>query len=143
MPSRKRARSARVRMGRVSLYPHHGAWWIYYRDGGAPVRRKVAQTRPEAEQVAAQGHAQLTSGAPTLLAFAPIGVPELCLQFLDYHEQQFCYAASGGQRRSPDPANHPWAPADQRQWPGHDRALHPHAARDPARADRAGPAALV
>jgi integrase len=86
MPSRKRARAARLRVGRVSLYPHHGAWWIYYRDGGVPVRRKVAQTRPEAEQVAAQVHAQLTSGAPTLLTFAPIGLPELCLQFLHYHE---------------------------------------------------------
>ena len=43
-------------------------------------------TRAEAEQVAAQVNAQLTSGAPTLLAFTPIGVPELRRRFLDYHE---------------------------------------------------------
>ncbi len=46
--------------------------WIYDRDGGQQVRRQAAPTRPEAEQIAAQ----LTSGAPTLLAFASIGVAE-------------------------------------------------------------------
>jgi integrase len=82
----KRAPSPRFRVGRISVYPHHGAWWTYYRDGGRPVRRKVAATRGEAEQVAAQVNAQLTSGAPTLLAFTPIAVPELRRRFLDFHE---------------------------------------------------------
>src|SRR4051794_25991171 len=82
----KRAASPRFRVGRISVYPHHGAWWVYYRDGGQPVRRKVAATRAEAEQVAAQVNAQLTSGAPTLLAFTPIAVAELRRRFLDFHE---------------------------------------------------------
>src|SRR5262249_13656309 len=86
MSSRKRKNSPRFRVGKVSVYRHHGAWWLYYRDGGQPVRRKIAETRQEAEQVAAQVNAQLTSGAPTLLAFRPIGVPDLRQQFLDYHE---------------------------------------------------------
>jgi integrase len=86
MSSRKRRVSSRFRVGKVSFYLHHGAWWLYYRDGGQPVRRKVADTRQEAEQVAAQVNAQLTSGAPTLLSFSPIGVPDLRQQFLDYHE---------------------------------------------------------
>ncbi len=86
MAPRKRRSSPRVRVGKVSVYLHHGAWWLYYRDRGRPVRRKVAATRPEAEQIAAQVHAQVTSGAPTLLAFAPIGIPALRQQFLDYHE---------------------------------------------------------
>jgi integrase len=86
MSRRKRGPSPRFRVGRVSVYRHHGAWWLYYRDGGRPVRRKVAQDRSEAEQVAAQVNAQLTSGAPTLLAFSPVGVAELRQQFLDYHE---------------------------------------------------------
>lgn len=86
MSSRKRTRPARVRVGRVSLYLHHGSWWIYFRDGGRPVRRRLGQNRQEAEQIAAQINAQLTSGAPTLLAFRPINVPELRQQFLDYHE---------------------------------------------------------
>jgi len=86
MASRKRGSSPRFRVGKVSVYPHHGNWWIYYRDSGRPVRRKIATTRQEAEQVAAQVNAQLTCGAPTLLAFSPISVPDLRQQFLDYHE---------------------------------------------------------
>jgi integrase len=86
MSSRKRKASPRFRVGKVSVYLHHGAWWLYYRDGGGPVRRKVAEAREAAEQVAAQVNAQLTSGAPTLLSFSPIGVPDLRQQFLDYHE---------------------------------------------------------
>ena len=82
----RRAPSPRFRVGRISVYPHHGAWWVYYRDGGLPVRRKVAATRAEAEQVAAQVNAQLTSGAPSLLAFTPMAVPELRRRFLDFHE---------------------------------------------------------
>jgi len=82
----RRAASPRFRVGRISVYLHHGAWWIYYRDGGQQVRRKVASTRQEAEQVAAQVNAQLASGAPTLLAFTSIGVPELRQKFLEFHE---------------------------------------------------------
>src|SRR5438034_497112 len=66
MPPRKRAPSERGRVGRVSFYLHHGNWWLYYRDGGEPVRRNVAQTRDEAEQVAAQVNAQLANGADPL-----------------------------------------------------------------------------
>jgi hypothetical protein len=87
MSRRKKGSSQRVRIGRVSAYEHHGAWWLYYREGGKPIRCKVSATRTEAEQVAAQVNAQLTQGAPTLLAFNPVSVPELRQQFLDYHEQ--------------------------------------------------------
>ena len=86
MSHRKRGPAAHLRVGKVSVYAHHGAWWLYYRDGGLPVRRKVAKTRPEAEQVAAQINAQLSNGAPTLLAFTPVTAPELRQRFLDYHE---------------------------------------------------------
>src|SRR5262249_29484897 len=86
MPPRKRGPSPRFRVGKVSGYLHHGSWWLYYRDPGRQVRRKVAPTRTEAEQVAAQVNAQLSTGAPTLLSFQPVGVPELRQQFLDYHE---------------------------------------------------------
>lgn len=82
MARSKRSASPRFRVGRISVYPHHGTWWVCYRDGGKQVRRKVATTRQEAEQVAAQ----LTSGAPTLLAFTSIGVPGLRQKFLDFHE---------------------------------------------------------
>lgn len=54
MARRKRGSVARMRIGRVSIYLHHGAWWIYYRDQGRPLRRKVGGARDEAEQVAAR-----------------------------------------------------------------------------------------
>jgi hypothetical protein len=87
MASRKRHSSPRFRVGRVSVYEYHGAWWVYYRDGGQPRSHRIGDSRSEAEQVAAQVNAQLASGAPRLLTFEPIGVPELCRQFLDYHEK--------------------------------------------------------
>lgn len=86
MSFRKRSSPTRLRVGRVSVFFHHGAWWLYYRDGGKQVRRKVATARHEAEQVAAQANAQLTSGAPTLFAFTPITVPDLRQQFVTFHE---------------------------------------------------------
>ena len=50
----KRGSRTRFRVGRVSVYLHHGAWWVYYRDSGKVVRRKIAADRQQAEQVAAQ-----------------------------------------------------------------------------------------
>ena len=86
MPSKKSQPSPRFRVGKVSVYEHHGAWWIYYRDQGKQHRKKVASTRDQAEQVAARVNSQLASNEPTLLTFTPIAVSELRRQFLDYHE---------------------------------------------------------
>ena len=86
MSRRKRGSSPRFRVGKVSGYLHHGAWWLYYREEGKQVRRKVARTRDEAEQIAAQVNAQVASGSPTLLSFSPVSVSQLRQQFLDYHE---------------------------------------------------------
>lgn len=86
MPPKKSQPSPRFRVGKVSVYEHHGAWWVYYRDDAGPHRKKVAETRDQAEQVAARVNSQLASNEPTLLTFTPIGVAELRKQFLDYHE---------------------------------------------------------
>lgn len=86
MARRKAKPSPRFRVGKVTVYEHHGAWWVYYRDGGQTERRKVADDREEASQVAARVNSQLASNEPTLLTFTPIGVAELRKQFLDYHE---------------------------------------------------------
>lgn len=86
MSHRKQRHASRARVGRVSLYLHHGAWWLYYRDGGKPIRRKISLDRAAAEQVAAQVNAHLMVGAPTLLSFGPIGIPELRQEFIDFHE---------------------------------------------------------
>jgi integrase len=85
MPRRRRA-APRSRVGRVSVYLHHGNWWLYYRDQGRQVRRKVAVSQEHAEQIAAQVNAQLAVGAPTLVTFTPTTVPALRQQFLHYHE---------------------------------------------------------
>jgi integrase len=83
--SRKRRFSSRFRVGKVSVYVHHGAWWVYYRDGGLAQRHRVGSL-DEAKQVAAQVNAQLVSGAPRLLTFESIGLPQLRRLFLEYHE---------------------------------------------------------
>jgi integrase len=87
MPRKKGKPSPRFRVGKVTVYEHHGAWWVYYRDAGQNHRRKVAEDRSQAETVAAQVNAQLAQQEPTLLTFSPIGVAELRRQFLDYHEK--------------------------------------------------------
>jgi hypothetical protein len=80
MSRRKRGSSPRFRVAKVSVYWHHGAWWLYYRDGGRPVRRKVAEERSEAEQVAAQWlRGYLTWRVPTPLTKAVLRVPGLAL----------------------------------------------------------------
>ena len=53
------------RIGRVSVDLHHDAWLAYFRDGGAPVRRRLAADYDTAERIAAQINAQLTAAAPT------------------------------------------------------------------------------
>jgi len=83
---RKRSRSARFRVGKVTGYLHHGAWWLYYREDGKTARRKVALNRDDAEKLAAQINGQAAAGTPTLLSFDSIGVGELRKQFLEYHE---------------------------------------------------------
>ncbi len=88
MPARRtKRRCTRRRIGRVSIYLHHGAWWIYYRDGDQQVRRRVGSDRDEAERVAAEVNAQVANSSPTMFAFTPIGVAALRSNFLDHHEE--------------------------------------------------------
>src|SRR5438477_12965513 len=84
--ARRKSATDRVVVGKVSVYLHHTAWWVYYRDGGTQVRKRVGPDRPAAEQLAAQINAQLAAAAPTLLGFTPITVADLRRAFLDYHE---------------------------------------------------------
>ena len=82
----RRRKSGRRRIGRVSIYPHHGSWWIYYRSGGTQVRKSVAADEATAERIAAEVNAQLTAEAPTLFSFQPISVAALQREFIDHHE---------------------------------------------------------
>lgn len=76
----------RFRVGKVTLFLHHGAWWIYFSEGTQRIRRKVSESQKEAEIVAAQTNLQLTQGAPTAFSFEQVSVAELRKRFLDYHE---------------------------------------------------------
>jgi integrase len=85
--ARKRSRaSTRQRIGKVSLYQHHGCWWVYYRDSGKSVRKRFGPDRSAAEKAAAQINHQVAANEPTLLSFVPIEVAELRKRFLEYHE---------------------------------------------------------
>ena len=83
---KRNGKSRRRRVGRVSFYPHHGSWWVYYRDAGSAVRKPVAPDEATAERIAAQINAQLSSGAPSLFSFSPATAVELQQDFVDYHE---------------------------------------------------------
>jgi integrase len=88
MGKRRKSRG-RQRVGKVSYFFHHGAWWIYYvdrRTAEKPVRRQVAKAESEAAIIAAQVNAQLAASAPTLFSFTAVPVAELQRQFIDYHE---------------------------------------------------------
>lgn len=79
-------RCTRFRVGRVSVYLHHGSWWIYYREDDKPIRRKIGSDRAAAEQAAAHVNAQLATAAPTLFGFKPIAIADLRAAFLREHE---------------------------------------------------------
>ena len=86
--SRKANRSlrcTRFRIGKVSVYEHHGAWWLYYRDGGKQTRRRIGSDRATAEKLASDINGQLAIEAPTPFAFVPIGVDELRTKYLHHH----------------------------------------------------------
>ncbi len=81
---RKRA-PRRYRVGRVSYYPHHGSWYLYYRENDLPVRVRVARSEEDAARLAAVRNAELTTVrtihvTPT---FEPITVRELRQRFLE------------------------------------------------------------
>ncbi|MGZ0173733.1 MAG: tyrosine-type recombinase/integrase [Planctomycetales bacterium] len=86
MSKPQRGGARRKRIGSVSVYQHHGGWYVYYREGERSVRKRVADNRPDAEKIAGQINAQLGSSAPTMLAFEPVSVAELRRSFLDHHE---------------------------------------------------------
>ncbi len=82
-PTRSRRR---YRVGSVSVYQHHGAWWLYFRDDGKPRRRRIGPDLDEAKTVAAQVTADLAAKRPTMLSFEPVSIPILRRRWLDYHE---------------------------------------------------------
>ncbi len=82
----RQRRCTRIRVGRVSVYEHHGAWWLYYRDDDKVVRRRIGHDQATAERLSSDVNGQLAIEAPTPFAFNPISVKDLRDRFVDHHE---------------------------------------------------------
>ena len=76
----------RRRVGRVTVYQRSKRFWIYYRQGGQPVRLPVGPEQDEALRVAAKVNAELAEGARPSLQFRPVTIDVLVQQWLDQHE---------------------------------------------------------
>src|SRR4051812_1787959 len=66
MPRPHRSNSRR-RIGRVTVYYHHGCWWLYYQESdGKKVRRRVGESGALAECQASYLNAKLVATANDL-----------------------------------------------------------------------------
>jgi hypothetical protein len=82
-----RGRSAsNRRVGRVTVYLRGEVWYVYYYENGQRVRRRLGGSWLEAKQLTAQVNGQLATGAPAMLSFEPVSIPELRQRWLDHHE---------------------------------------------------------
>ena len=79
-------RSGRLRIGAVTLYVHHGAWWISYREGSERFRRRVGTAEAEAVAVASAVNAQMAAGQQSMFAFQPVDFDIMLDRWLSYHE---------------------------------------------------------
>ena len=86
MPRKKRNAGRRERIGNVSLYQHHGAWYLYYRETDQPKRHRIGTDYSAAKQAAAEVNAKLSTGLQSPYSFQAITVEELRRKFLDHHE---------------------------------------------------------
>lgn len=150
MPAQRKARSGRVRVGDVSLFRHRISWWIYYRENGRPVRRRVGRSFDDAKAVAAEVNAQLAAAKPTAFSFEPVSVANLAERWLDFHER-IARSSLNTVRRYRAAANHltefvaanpsiKWAHhVEPEHFVGHLRGIriapngHPNATRRPLR----------
>jgi REP element-mobilizing transposase RayT len=83
---RKKKSARRTRMGRVSVYEHHGAFWIYYTEARRKRRVRIGPDRDEALRVAGEINAQLLGQRRTVFSFEPVTVDQLADRWLDHHE---------------------------------------------------------
>jgi len=109
MATRKKP-AARWRIGRISVYQHHGGFWLYYLLDGRPVRRRVGPSSALAECEACFLNAQMVAAEAgislrtvpamgemilnftevvpgnTAVTLSAIGIPELRSRFIAHHE---------------------------------------------------------
>jgi len=80
------AKSASIRVGRVTAYRRGKVWYLYYHENGVRKRPRVGPDRDAARRLAAQTNAQLELGAPAPLSFESVIMDTLRQRWLDYHE---------------------------------------------------------
>jgi integrase len=80
-------KSDSFRVGKVQAYLRGQVWYLCYHEQGTRHRPRVGPDRTAARQLAAQINAQLEVGAPALLSFEPVTIPQLRERWLEHHEQ--------------------------------------------------------
>ena len=81
------AKCQEFRVGRVKAYRRNKVWYLCYFENGRRRRPRVGPERESAKQTAAQINGQLETGAPAVLSFEPVSLPELRTRWLTHHEQ--------------------------------------------------------
>jgi integrase len=71
------------RIGRVTIYKRGSTYYLYYRDHGESVRRKVEGNLAAARSLASKVLGAIEEGSPSPLGFTRISIPELLDEFVD------------------------------------------------------------
>jgi len=82
------------RVGRVSGYLRGRVWYLCYWENGKRRRPRVGADRGAAKRLAAEVNSQLETGAPSVLSFEKVTIPELRRRWLDHHENVRRYRAA-------------------------------------------------
>ena len=84
----RNTRERRVeKIGRVTIYKRGRAYYVYYREGGKSVRRKVDGNLVAARAAASRINATLEEGTPSPFGFTPITIEALVQEYLGYCEE--------------------------------------------------------
>lgn len=86
MARRRKSSPDRIRIGKVSLYLHHGSWYAYYRESGKPVRTRLAVDQAEALASAEEIDRNLSLFRPSPFGHRTISLEDLRREFLADHE---------------------------------------------------------
>lgn len=86
MARRRKSSPDRIRVGKVSLYLHHGSWYAYYRESGRPIRVRLTTDQAEALAAAEEIDRNLSLFRPSPFGQRAISLEELRREFLADHE---------------------------------------------------------
>lgn len=86
MARRRKSSPDRIRVGKVSLYLHHGSWYAYYRESGRPIRVRLSIDQAEALAAAEEIDRNLSLFRPSPFGQRAISLEELRREFLADHE---------------------------------------------------------